>query len=96
MWMWKWKWMSMDVDVEVDVDVVGRWRMHVRADNAVTWAWAGKPPCTTCTGGLTPKGCPGTGEEVACNGNTTNILFVPHLAPTLALASGATRGSAVH
>ena len=35
----------------------------------------GQPACTHCAGGVTTGSCPGSGEEVACNDNTTNILF---------------------
>lgn len=31
--------------------------------------------CADCTGGFTSPTCHAPGEEVACNGNTTNILY---------------------
>ena len=35
----------------------------------------GIAPCTDCANGVTGKTCKGTGESVACNATTTNILF---------------------
>jgi hypothetical protein len=36
----------------------------------------GFPPCSDCRAGLTDQGkCPGPGEQVSCDSNTTNILY---------------------